>query len=293
MNVLRLRTALLLVVCLVVAKGNSALAADEDASTHLLRYQFAAGEVLRYDVSHTANIRNTIDGTTQSAETESRSTKLWKVIDVLPTGEIEFVHVVEAVRMSNQLPNRAPVVYDSRQDETPPPGYEDAARAVGVPLSLIRMTSAGQIIQRERKHQQPSDDDRMPITIPLPPEAVAVGARWDEPHEVVVPTEGNSRKKIETRRRFELLSVSHGIAKIAVSYQILSPINARIEAQLVQKLSDGHVWFDIDRGRVVRQRLAIDKRVVGFHGPSSSMHYTMEFEEHLTDAAQEVARKPQ
>ena len=291
MNVPRLRPTFLLVVCLVVTRGGWASADEEDASTHLLRYRFAAGEVLRYEVSHTANIRNTIDGTTQSAETESKSTKLWKVIDVMPTGEIEFVHVVEAVRMSNQLPNRAAVVYDSREDEVPPPGYEGAAKAVGVPLSVIRMTAAGQIVKRERKHQQPSDDDRMPITIPLPAEPVAVGARWDEPHEVVVPTEGNSRKKIETRRRFELLGVSHGIAKIAVSYQILSPINARVEAQLVQKLSDGHVWFDIDRGRVVRQRLAVDKRIVGFHGPSSSMHYTMDFEERLADAAEEVAHQ--
>ncbi len=101
--------------------------------------------MLRYDVTHRASIRSTIDKTTQAAQTKTDSVKLWKVTDVLPNGEIEFMNVVERVHMVNQLPDRDPTEYDSERDKTPPPGFEDAARAVGVPLSVVRITPRGEV----------------------------------------------------------------------------------------------------------------------------------------------------
>ena len=62
----------------------------------------AMGEVLRYDVRHATNMRTTIDESTQQALTQSDSVKSWRVTDVLPSGEMEFVHVVEWVKMSNE-----------------------------------------------------------------------------------------------------------------------------------------------------------------------------------------------
>ena len=64
---------------------------------------------------------------------------------MLPNGDIEFTNVVERVHMKNQLPDHDAVEYDSTKDKTPPPGFEDAARAVGVPLSVIRMSPQGKI----------------------------------------------------------------------------------------------------------------------------------------------------
>ena len=71
--------------------------------------------VLRYAIDHRASIRSTIDETTQEAQTKTDSVKAWKVTDVLPNGEIEFMNVVERVHMVNQLPDRAPAEYDSAQ----------------------------------------------------------------------------------------------------------------------------------------------------------------------------------
>ena len=59
------------------------------------------------------SIRSTIDETTQAAQTKTDSVKPWKVTDVLPSGEIEFMNVVEQVHMVNQLPDRDPIEYDS------------------------------------------------------------------------------------------------------------------------------------------------------------------------------------
>ena len=296
----RLRTASLLLVgiCIVCLAAVKAIAADdsaattaEDQPTYDLSYKLATGDVLHYDVEHRASIRSTIDDSTQAAQTQTNSLKLWKVVDVLPNGEIEVMFVVDRVRMVNELPDRAPTKYDSQQDKTPPPGYEDAARAVGVPLSVVRMTPHGKVLQRQVKHQQTSSDQDGPIVIRLPDEAVAVGATWDEPYDVTVKLKSGGTKSIQTRRHFKLAGVAHGIATIDVAYQVLSPVDAHIESQLVQRLMNGTVRFDLDAGRIASQQMEIDKRILGFAGPTSSMHYVMRLEEKLVDET-EVASRP-
>ena len=255
-----------------------------DATKYDLKYKLATGTVLRYAIDHRASIRSTIDETTQEAQTKTESVKAWKVTDVLPSGEIEFMSVVEKVHMLNHLPDRAPSEYDSVKDKTPPPGYEDTARAIGVPLSVIRMTPRGKITSRNVKLQQPNADKDAQIVMRLPEQPVAVGETWDEPFDVTVNIDSGGTKSIQTRRHYELMSVANGIATIEVTYQVLSPIDAKIESQLVQKLMKGTVRFDVEKGRVASQLFEVDKRVLGFAGPTSSMHYVMRMEEKFTDA---------
>ncbi len=282
----RLATYLSLAACALA--GSSAGAADvppaADAAKYDLQYKLTAGTVLRYAIDHRAAIRSTIDESTQEAQTKTESVKAWKVTDVLPSGEIEFMNVIERVHMINHLPDRAAVEYDSQKDKTPPPGYEDTARAIGVPLSVVRMTPRGKIVSRNVKLSQPNADKDAQIVSRLPDEPVAVGATWDEPFDVTVDIDTGGTKSIQTRRHYELLSVANGIATIEVTYQILSPIDAKIESQLVQKLMKGKVRFDVDQGRIDSQLFEVDKRVLGFAGPTSSMHYVMRMEEKFTDA---------
>ena len=112
---------------------------------------------------------------------------------------------------------------------------------------------------------------------------MAIGETWDEPFDVKVTLESGGTKSIQTRRHHKLAGVANGIATIEVTYQVLSPIDATIECQLVQRLMEGEVQFDIEAGRVVSQKMDIDKRILGFAGPTSSMQYVMRMEEKLAD----------
>lgn len=284
------------VILVLLGSAFSSLRADDvapaaEATKYDLKYKLTTGTVLRYNIDHRASVRSTIDETTQEAQTKTASVKAWKVIDVLPSGEIEFMSVVERVYMLNHLPDRAPSEYDSVKDKTPPPGYEDTARAIGVPLSVVRMTPRGKIVSRNVKLQQPNADKDAQVVLRLPDEPVAIGATWDEPFDVTVNVAEGSTKSIQTRRHYELMSVTSGIATIEVTYQVLSPIDALIESQLVQRLMKGTVRFNIERGRVESQLFEVDKRVLGFAGPTSSMHYVMRMEERFTEAKL-AAREP-
>jgi hypothetical protein len=278
-----------------LARVSAGVSADETAKPasgekYSLRYKFAMGEVLRYDVRHATNTRTTIDESTQQALTQSDSVKAWKVTDVLPSGEIEFVHVVEWIRMTNEAPEQPANKYDSRTDETPPRGFEQAAAAVGVPLSVIRIAGDGEVTFREEKHPQRKPTEDMPITLRLPKEPIAVGTKWDHPYDVPAERKSGAKIKVHTRRVCTLREVKSGVAVIDVEYQVLTPVEPYVSAQLIERITKGTVRFDIARGRVIWQEHNVDKRVLGFASTASSMHFVSRLQEKLLPPTKVVAQ---
>lgn len=270
-------------VCLLLALSVST--ADEappaDGPTHLLRYQFQPGETLRWKVVHRVRVNTTVSGTTQTAETTSESVKLWKVLPAKKEGTYAFEHSVESVEMRQKLTGREEIVYNSRTDAAPPVGFEDAAKNVGVPLAVVTIDQQGNLLDRERKRGAASENDGQ-IVIPLPAEAVPVGHVWSFPYDVQVTLRSGEARQIKTRQRFTLEEVADGIAVIRVETQVLTPVqNPEIEAQLIQRETKGTVRFDIAAGRIIEQRMDLDKSVLGFSGESSSLHYVMRFTEEL------------
>ena len=160
---------------------------------------------------------------------------------------------------------------------------------MGVPLSTIRLTPYGKVVKRTVEHKQPGADQDAPIMILLPEEPVAVGATWDEPQDVSIELQTGGNKVIQTRRHFELKDVTSGVADIEMTYQVLSPITANVEAQLVQRLMKGTIRFDIKQGRILNQQMDVDQHVLGFAGATSSMYYVMRLKETLLTDNPEVA----
>jgi hypothetical protein len=284
-------TALAVVFSLVNIATAAEKTSTQRGKKYALQYKFNMGEILRYRVEHSTNIRSTIEETTQQAESKSESIKAWKVTDVLPNGEMEFVHVVESVKMSNSVPNRGVKEFDSESGKAPPQGFEQAAQAVGVPLSLIRISPDGKIVAREEKHPQPQTRKDMPITLQLSDKPVAVGGKWDNTYDVSVERKSGGTLKVRTRRVCTLKQVKSGIATITVAYQILTPVSAFIESQLVERVTKGTVRFDIEKGRVVSQKYSGNRRILGFAGGTSSMHFRSRLEERLIKADEKLARK--
>jgi len=261
--------------------------------TYLLRYKFKPGESVRWRVVHRAKVETTVSGTTQTAETFSSSVKLWRVIKVEPDGTATFEHLVESVDMRQKLSGRQEIRYNSQTDDQPPAEFAPVAESIGVCLSVITLDPTGRIVSRQRKPAKASVESEGQITIPLPKEAVPVGHRWSFPYPIDVPLESGGIKRVQTLQQFALEDVKTGVATISVATHILTPIDdPAIQAQLVQRESSGTVRFDIDAGRILSQQMDLDKRVVGFRGPASSLHYATRFTEELLTKAVETANSP-
>ena len=258
-----------------------------------LRYQFKPGETLRWEVVHRSKTDTTIARNTQTAETFSKSAKVWRVIDVEPDGTATFEHRVEDVEMRQKMNDQDEVSYDSRSDEEVPLGFQQVAQSVGVPLMAVIMDDRGNVRKRQRMKAKTAKQGEGEITIRLPEQPVPVGHTWSFPEDVTVTLASGGFDKIQVRHTYTLLSVKTGVATIEVGTQILTPVDdPRIESQLIKHHSTGKVRFDIDAGRILSQQMDLDKQVVGFHTDASTVHYMTRLTEKLLPSTVKTASRP-
>jgi hypothetical protein len=276
-----------------VAGKNADDHGDNGGEKYLLRYQFHPGETLRWEVEHRNKVRTTMTKITKTMESVTTSVKSWHVIEVKSDGTATFEHRVDWADMIQDMTDAAEMRYDSRTGAKPPEGFEDAAKRVGVPLSRFTIDPQGTVLKRERladaKNANKSEGF---ITIPLPKEPVPIGYTWSYPEDIDVPLETGGSKKIKAVQMFTLEEVKTGVATIRVATEIITPVtSAAIESKLVQRESAGRVRFDIDAGRVLGQKIDVDKQVVGFRGDASSIHYVDRFNEQLISSETITAEK--
>lgn len=284
-------TKLLLTLTLALVCTSCAVAEDEAPATYLLRYKFSEGEQIRWKVEHLATTETTIQGNTQTSKSRSGSTKVWKVTKVDNEGNITFTHSIDSVDMWQQVSDRPEIRYNSDEDQDVPEVYEHVAKTVGVPLATIQISSKGDIVNRDT----PSSNANFGvggIVMLLPPKPVKIGSRWHEPSELRTRLPNGQVKRVKIRKGYELTKVKTGVATIAVKTEVLTPVNdARIEAQLVQQLTEGTIKFDVENGRIISKQMDWDETVVGFNGADSLMKYLARFTEKLLTPEARTASK--
>jgi hypothetical protein len=318
--------AAILLCSIAVLIGTKASAADDILSklqaakqkaarqTYVLQYKFRPGETIRHKVVHRTTTETRVGKTTDQIQTRSISTKAWKVKDVDEKGIATFVHMVDDVDMWNHIttttpkrtiregtrPGKKEVVeapirrtqetrFNSQRDEKPPLGYESVAENIGIPLTTITIDPYGEMLKREdREGYSGIRGER--LVVRLPPQPVAIGARWSCPHEIILRDQSGRYHRVNTRKVYELEKVSAAVAYIRVETQVLTPIHSpALKGQLVKWLTSGVIKFDIDAGRVISQEMNLDEKVIGFNGADSMMEYLAQWTEKLVPADEKTA----
>jgi hypothetical protein len=271
------------VVCLAIPVSSLAgESAAAPAAPVLLRYAFKPGDAIESRVEHRALTETTMNGQTQAVETMTDSTRTWKVTTVADSGEATLEQFVDDVTMTSRTSDRGEVRWSSGSDDDPPPGYEGVRLSLGVPLVRLRVAADGRILERRELRPCPAAATGDLVVVPLPDQPIPVGHEWTIPQEVVVEVPGGPRKAVRTRLRYRLEAVHDGLATIEVDTTVLTPVDdPRLEARLLERIWDGEIRFDIEAGRIISRRTAIDRRVVGFGGPESSVRYKASLEERL------------
>lgn len=268
----------------MLAAGMLSSGAATAAEAVQLAYRFAPGDRIDMRVAHRALTETTIGSTTQATETATDSLKTWRVVAVDAQGKSTLEQSVDEVTMTSRTSDRGEIRWSSSGDAPPPPGYETVRQSLGVPLTRLVVDRSGRIIERRDLRPVPPTNSGDLVVVPLPDEPVAAGATWTIPDEVVVEAAGSGRKAVRTRLRYQLEEVRDGIATISVDTTVLTPLSdPRLEARLLERIWDGTIRFDIAAGRVLSRSTAVDRRVVGFEGPQSSVRYKASLEERLAN----------
>ncbi|MCG8584268.1 MAG: DUF6263 family protein [Pirellulales bacterium] len=268
--------------CLCLLLLDSRAIADDAV---LLKYKFANGEKLRWQVSEQVVVKTTMRGTTQVAKTSGTSIKQWDIKSLGQEGSVTFEHMVESVNMKMWLTGRDEISYNSKTDAKPPEQYKGVAENVGRPLSQVTMDAHGKVVERKSIVDTPQIASRQ-IAMPLPSKPVKVGESWTRPFDISVKLRSGATKSIKARQKFTLLAVKDDVAQIKLDTQILTPVtDAEIESQIIQRKTSGTANFDIAKGRFTKIELSLDDSVHQFRGPDSVMHYKMKFVEQLLSAS--------
>lgn len=276
-------TSLLLATMVAAAADPTIAGPPQPAETgHLLRYQFQPGETVSARVAHRAVTETTVNGTTQSVETATDSVKSWKVTGVDEDGQTTIEHSVDDVTMTSRTSGEDVVRWESDSNAPAPSGYEGVRLSLGRPLSRLTLDPCGRVLNRRDLFPSPPSNTGDLMVVPLPDEPVTEGSSWTVPEEIVIDIPGGPRRSIRTRLRYRVASIQDNIAVIHVDTTVLTPIDdPRIESRLLERIWDGQIDFDIGLGRVIRRQTSVDRRVVGFHGPTSSVRYKASLEEEL------------
>jgi len=272
-----LRTTAFAALMLLAARARA-----ETADPVTLRYRFAPGEKIVMDVAHRALTETTIGVTKQAVETATDSTKVWNVVAVDADGRATIEHSVDDVTMSSRTSDKGETRWSSRDDGPVPPDYEAVRQSLGVPLSRLVIDSTGRVIERRDFKPTPPSNTGDLMVVPLPDEPATVGTEWTVPQEVVVEVPNGPRRAVKTRLRYRVASLRDGVATIDVDTTVLTPLDdPRLESRLLERIWDGEVEFDVARGRLLSRSTGVDRRVVGFSGPESSVRYKASLEERL------------
>jgi hypothetical protein len=278
------------------------VAADQSASqgqgdsilqkeTYRLRYQFNAGETVRYQVTHMAKTKTRIKGTEENAQVHTVSDKVWQISDVSDEGDMTFVHSVDSVELTQQTGSAPELRWSSRSGEKPPIMFESVADQLNQPLSTVTINSRGQELSRKTHAGTEAQLGMGGLTIPLPEEAIPVGHSWSVPREIKARGEMGEIKVIKARDTYTLEKVQTGVATLKVRSEALTPIEqASVKAQIIQQLSNGTIRFDLDNGRFLSKQLDWDETVVGFQGPNSLMEYRARLTEEQKETPTRTAK---
>ena len=273
--------------CLVLAMAfllTSQLTAQEPEK-FLLRYQWKKGDVLQWDVTHRNRTTTMVAETTEAVDTACHSLKQWEVESVDENGTGTIVNTVLWADMREMRDDGQMHTYDSRKETIPGEGFETVPASLNRPLAKIRINTLGKQVSREDYHATTivQQANQAYVCVSFPEEAIPVGYSWTIPYPIYVPQASGTLRRIEMRQKFTLSKVENGIATIAYSTRVLTPLgdDRATLAQVMDRLYTGTFLFDITNGRTILLTQKVDEMVLGFRGEVSRLKMLIEFNERM------------
>lgn len=250
-----------------------------------LKYRFKPGEEVRWSVEHTASTKTQIAGKHETTSSRTNSTKLWKVSSIDKVGNITFVHSVESTSLWQKIGDEEPKSFDSESNEEVPDEFLAANDMIGKPLAIVTINPRGKIVDRKVPDSN-FNFGAGDICTPLPNEPVAMGHQWFVPTEFEATDNNGNRLKLKARINYRLAKVIDGVAIIAFRTEVLTPIETdQIRSQLLQKLNNGYVAFDIQMGRLTTKEIEWNEKVQEYAGADSFLQYTGKMTEKILVSA--------
>jgi hypothetical protein len=251
---------------------------------YLLQYKLKKGEELKMVVEQVVSTKFQMAGELEESSSRSASAKTWRVANVDSLGQITFALVLDSIDMWQKVGDGEPVAYNSRKDKEIPDEYKVSANFVGKTLAVFSIKPNGTVLDRKSSLREDNFGVGK-VTTPLPEMAVPVGYKWSKPTVLEATDEDGINRKLKARILYSLDKVKSGKAYIKFRTEVLTPVTSeKIKSTIMQKLTNGYVVFDIEKGRPVLKQIEWDEKAQGFEGPDSFLQYVGRMSERVVDS---------
>ena len=275
-----------------VERASDAAQNMQNKQKFLLQYKFQQGEEVRWNVEHVATTKAQISGKNETTSSRTESTKLWKVSSVDSIGNITFVHSVEKSKLWQKIGDDEAITFDSTSTDEIPDEFFGTSEMIGKPLAVITITPSGKVVDRKSSIEK-IDFGIGDICTPMPENPIPIGHRWYVPTEFTANDEDGRRLQLKARLHYQLTKIVDGMAYISFRTEVLTPIeNDKIRSQLLQKLTDGYIAFDLQTGRMANKEIEWNETVQEYAGPDSFLQYIGKMTEQIVASGPSKSDKP-
>ena len=278
----------LLIFCVIAAGMTARLVPAQDGTSekYVFRYKFRPNDLLQWTVVSRVDQLSTRGSHRDNTETNSVSTKNWKVLEVDANGTAILEYSIRDVDMkSHSSFENVESSYNSETDNPPPVEYLDVAELIGLPIAHFTINAKGEIVKRSQKAKvaatmqfaETAEENR--ITIPFPEHALGVGDAWNYSREIILPQPGGTVRKVAVRERYTFEKIQNGIATFGFRTDVLEPLDKDSEWALRTKIRDGTIQFDMIEGRSIFQQYDVKRTALGTLPGGVSATYRSRFVE--------------
>lgn len=246
-----------------------AVSAEE---THQLRFKFEKGASTHYAIRQQMAMEIEFNAVFEKAGYSANSIRHFQVLDVDDKGNATLELMIDRAYLS-ATQNGNTSVYDSTDLKAEVPSEHLAVAAmIGRASVQIKVSPVGIVLGLTPLLGQPQEkidlaDQKLDVLFALPTESLAVGEVWRESFttDVYVAGPGGLKRKINMQREYKLSKVENNVATIEAKTKVLSPnITPEEEGQLIQKVWNGEIQFDIAAGRMLSRVQKVDGQVANF-----------------------------
>jgi len=256
------------------------------AQTAGLRFRWEKDQVHTYRVEHVSSVTEVAGGQTNGFSSKLSVTKRWQVKEVDAEGVATLELSLTAMRHEITRPDGKTLLFDSADaDKSDPQMKENLSKYVGPVLAVLRVDSAGRVVEvKESKHSPASRfESDLPFKLVLPAGEVKEGTAWERKYQITLEPPQGTGEKYDAKQTCTCTSFKDGAVVVAFTTAIANlPESLADQRPLLPMQTEGEVVFDVKAGIMTSAKLRIEKELKGHQGEGSSYRLQSRYtEEHV------------
>jgi hypothetical protein len=251
------------------------------------RFRWEKGQVLDYRVEHVTAVVEIVKDVKNGFSSKLNLVKRWQVQDVDADGTATLQMSLVSMRNQMTRPDGETILYDSTDaDKSDPQMKTQLSKYVGTTLAVLRVNSAGQVVEVKESKFGPASkfESDLPFKLAVPAADVKEGASWERKYTITLEPPQGTGEKYEAAQQCTCKSLKDGAATISLGTSLQKPPESVADqVPLLQMQPEGEAVFDVKSGRLRSAKLTTDKELKGHQGAGSSYHFQSQYTEELVE----------